>query len=55
MNYVAESVAIDGLDNDMDMVRHDAPGEHAIALTIEVQDDVLDQLCDGSLAEPAGP
>jgi hypothetical protein len=50
MNYVAESIAIDSLDNDVDMVRHDAPSEHAIALTVEVQDDILDQLCNGWLA-----
>jgi hypothetical protein len=47
MNYVAESIAIDRLDNDVHVVWHDTPCEHAIALTVEVQDGLLNQLCDG--------
>jgi hypothetical protein len=53
MNYVAKSIAIDRLDDDEDMVWHDAPCEHAIALTVEVQDGILDQLCDGWFTQPA--
>ena len=50
MNYVAKSIAVDRLDDDVDVVWHDAPCEHAIALTVEVQDDILAQLCNGWLA-----
>ena len=47
MDYATQSIAIDWLDNDVDVVWHDAPCEHAIALTVEVQDGIFDQLCDG--------
>ena len=49
MDYVTQSVAIDRLDHDMDVIWHDAPTEHAIALTVEVQHGMLDQLRDGWL------
>ncbi len=55
MNDVAKSIALERFDNGVDVVWHDAPREHAIALTIEVQNDILNQLCNGWLAEPARP
>lgn len=45
---------IQRLDDDMHMVRHDAPGKDPIALAIEMQDRVLDQLCDLWMPQPAG-
>ena len=53
MNYVAKSIAIDRLDNGVDVIWHDAPCEHAIALTVEVKNGIFDQLRDGRLAQPA--
>ena len=50
MNYVAKSIVIGRLNNDVDVVWHDAPREHAIALTVEVQNGTFDQLCDGWFA-----
>ena len=53
MNYVAKSIAIARFNNDVDVIWRDTPSEHAIALTVEVQDCFFDQLCDGWLAQPA--
>ncbi|GEP61939.1 hypothetical protein [Reyranella soli] len=49
MDYVTQPVAVARLDHDMDVIWHDVPTEHAIAFTVEVQDDILDQLGDGWL------
>ena len=46
MNYVAKSIAIDRLDNDVDVVWHDAPGQKAVPLAIEVEQRILDQRSD---------
>ena len=53
MNYVAESISIGRLDNDVDVVWHDAPSEHAITFTVEVQNRIFDQFRDGWFAQPA--
>ena len=50
MNDVAKSIALERLDNSVDVVWHDAPCEHAISLTVEVQDGIFDQFCDGWFA-----
>ncbi len=52
MDYVAQPIVADRLDNDVDVIRHDASCEHTIAFTVEMQDGIFDQLCDGRLAEP---
>jgi hypothetical protein len=53
MNYVAKSISIGRLDNDVGVVWHDAPSEHAIAFAVEVQNGIFDQFCDGWFAQPA--
>ena len=49
----AELVCTYRLDDHMHVVGHDAPGEDAIALPIEMQDRVFDKSRDGRILEPA--
>lgn len=48
-----DAIVLDRLDNHMHVVRHDAPGENAVASGIEVQDGIFNQLRDSWLIEPA--
>lgn len=46
MDDRAEGVAAGRLDDNMDVIGHDAPGKEAVAFAVEVKDRILDCLCD---------
>jgi hypothetical protein len=49
----AKSVSREGLDNDMNVVRHYAPGQQAVALSIEMEKGIFNEFGNIGPAQPA--
>ena len=47
--------SVPDLDDDMDMVRHHAPCEHAVTLAVEMEQVLFDDLCDTWTAQMTSP
>ena len=52
MDDLIERDASVRLDDHVHMIRHDAPREKAVSLTVEMKECRLDKLCDARSAEP---
>jgi hypothetical protein len=54
LDYVAERIAGQRLNQDVDVVGHHTPFEQPITLAVEVQQGVFYQFSNTRVAEPAG-
>jgi len=54
MEYLVQVMTIGGLENDMDVIGHDAPGQKRVALTIEVSQGILHQVRNFRTLHPTG-
>jgi hypothetical protein len=52
---LSHGMTVHDFDDDVDMVRHEAPGEELIAPAVEVQKGILDQGCNVGATQPASP